>query len=521
MNWAERLDELVMSPAQREEFLGRMRVQVSPDDYRRIETLCQVAATLGRDNLSKLRHLLFGRKTETTQRVCPGAGTSPASGPKPPPKGHGRGGAGQYTGALWIAVSHPSLQAGQCCPSCQKGSLRKQRRRGVVLRISGCPPISATGWTLEKLRCDACGEVFTAPVPPEAGTSKYDESVAVMVAVLRYGCGMPHYRLARLQRSLGVPLPESTQWELLEPLSQQVLPVFEHLMRQAAQSPLFHNDDTSMRILDLRRPGSATAAQIDPERKGTFTTGIVANVEGHTVALFMTGWRHAGENLAQVLQHRAAQLPPPIQMCDALSRNTCGQFDSILANCLGHGRRGFVGLATSFPEPVRFVLEQIREVYRVDAQAKELELTAQQRLLHHQTHSKQVMDDLHQWMKDQLEQRNVEPNSGLGQASNYMLNHWEPLTLFLRQAGAPLDNNICERALKMAILHRKNSLSYKTLNGALTGDRFMSLIHTCQLNGVNPYGYLLAIAKHPDQVAADPAAWMPWNYPKVQALDSS
>lgn len=514
MNWSDRLEELVMSPEQRDAFLGRMRVQVDPEDYRRIESFCQLAATLGKDNLSKLRHLLFGRKTETTDRVCPAVASAPEPAPKPSPKGHGRCGARHYTGARWIQVSHPALHKGQRCPQCQKGSLRTQRRRGVVLRIKGSPPISATGWSLEKLRCDTCGEVFTAPTPPEAGTTKYDESVGVTVAVLRYGSGMPHYRLARLQQSLGVPLPESTQWELLTPLFQLALPLFEELLRQTAQSPLLHNDDTSMRILDLRRSGSATAAEIDPERKGTFTTGIVGSVGDHPVALFMTGWRHAGENLARVLQHRAAELPAPIQMCDALSRNTCGEFDSILANCLGHGRREFVALSTSFPEQVRFVLEQIREVYRADAQSKQLGLTAQQRLLHHQTHSQPVMDKLHQWMGQQLAEKKVEPNSGLGQAMGYLLRHWEPLTLFLRQAGAPLDNNVCERALKMAILHRKNSLSYKTLNGARTGDLFMSLIHTCRLNGVSPFEYLLAIATHPEAVKLSPQVWMPWNYPK-------
>jgi hypothetical protein len=275
-----------------------------------------------------------------------------------------------------------------------------------------------------------------------------------------------------------------------------------------------------MRILELRRPGSASAAAIDPERSGTFTTGIVGRMGQYWVVLFMTGWQHAGENLGQVLQHRRPELAPPIQMADALSRNTCGEFDSVLANCLSHGRRQLVPLATSFPEPVRFVLEQIREVYRADAQARELGLDDHERLLHHQTHSKPVMDKLHQWINEQLDYKHVEPNSGLGQAMGYLLRHWEPLTLFLRVAGAPLDNNVCERALKMAILHRKNSLSYKTLTGAQAGDLFMSLIHTCRLNQINPYDYLLAVAKHPLQVKAHPQDWLPWNYSKF-AADSS
>jgi transposase len=78
--------------------------------------------------------------------------------------------------------------------------------------------------------------------------------------------------------------------------------------------------------------------------------------------------------------------------------------------------------------------------------------------------------------------------------------------------GAPLDNNICERALKMAILHRKNSIFYKTLNGARVGDLFMSLIHTCQLNGVNALDYLQTLSKHSAELAAAPEQWLPWNY---------
>jgi transposase len=353
-------------------------------------------------------------------------------------------------------------------------------------------------------------------VPAAAGQEKYAPSVGVAVAVFRYGTGVPHYRLERLQQSLGVPLPASTQWELLAPLREQAQPIFDALVVQAANAPLLHQDDTTMRILDLRRSGSATAdelARLAPHRKGTFTSNILAEVASHPVALYFTGWQHAGENLAAVLRQRAKELAPPIQMCDALSRNVCPESNTILAFCLAHGRREFVSVAPSFPEECRYVLETLREVYRFDAEAKALGLAPASRLVHHQTHSQSVMDRLKTWMREKLAGKHVEPNSGLGQAIGYMLKHWEPLTLFLRQAGAPLDNNRCEQALKMAILHRKNSLSYKTLNGAQTGDLFMSLIHTCRLNRVNPFAYLLAITAHAKEVKAHPSAWLPWNYP--------
>lgn len=519
-----------MTEAERDAFLERMRARVSAEDYRRIEgmshALPEIIALIEQHPMSmrKLRHLLFGARTEKTANVCPPATpAAPASpAPKSKVKGHGRTKARDYTGARWVQVTHPNLKAGQLCPCCSRGHVRLQPSKATLLRIEGSPPISATGYAMERLRCDTCGEVFTAPTPPEAGTEKYAPSVGVTVALLRYGCGMPHYRLARLQKSLGVPLPESTQWEVMKPLFQQAQPILDQLVDLASNSPLIHQDDTTMRILELRRPGSATAAQMDPKRKGTFTTNLLAYVESRPVALYFTGWQHAGENLGELLRRRSADLEPPIQMCDALSRNMSPEFNTLLAHCLSHGRREFVSLATSFPDECRHVLESLREVYRADARAREQQMNPEQRLLHHQTLSQPVMDQLQAWMREQIDARKVEPNSGLGQAILYMLKHWEPLTLFLRKAGAPLDNNRCEQALKMAILHRKNSLSYKTLNGARTGDLFMSLIHTCRLNAINPFEYLLAIATHADAVKLVPQAWLPWNYPKsAKTHDSS
>jgi hypothetical protein len=144
--------------------------------------------------------------------------------------------------------------------------------------------------------------------------------------------------------------------------------------------------------------------------------------------------------------------------------------------------------------------------------AKEQNMSADQRLRFHQSKSGPLMEDLETWLNDQLDQKMVEPNCGLGQAISYMLNHWKPLTLFLRVPNAPLDNNICERALKKAILHRKNALFYKTENGARVGDLFMSLIYTCNLAGVNPFDYLTALQKHAADLAQHPEKWLPWNY---------
>jgi transposase len=213
-----RMPELTMTESERATFLERVRVGVSAQDYQLIEgmsyALPELLALIEQDpmTLRKLRHLLFGPKTEKTSRVCPApeplAPKPPV--PRPKAKGHGRTKAQDYTGARWVQVPHPQLKPGDPCPQCSKGAVREQRSPAIALRIVGAPPISATGYKMERLRCDTCGHVFTAPTPPQAGQEKYDPSVGVTVALLRYGSGMPHYRLARLQKSLGVPMPEST-----------------------------------------------------------------------------------------------------------------------------------------------------------------------------------------------------------------------------------------------------------------------------------------------------------------------
>jgi hypothetical protein len=294
---------------------------------------------------------------------------------------------------------------------------------------------------------------------------------------------------------------------VVEEAAEVIKQARDELIRQAAQGEVLHNDDTSMRVLRLVREPS-------DERTGVFTSGIVSAASGRKIALYFTGHQHAGENIADVLKKRAKDMGPLIQMCDALSRNTpkAAGVEILLANCLAHGRRQFVEIAPSFPEECRHVLESLGKVYYNDAMAREQGLSPEDRLRFHQQQSGPVMDQLHVWLETQLAEKKTEPNSGLGKAITYLLRHWKGLTAFLRDAGAPLDNNICERALKRTVLHRKNALFYKTLHGAEVGDLFMSLIHTCHLCDANSFDYLTELQRHARELAANPAEWMPWNY---------
>jgi hypothetical protein len=485
-----------------------MRAPLNETDGRTLKTAVHAMA----------ERLVRHRNTEKTSVVLEQTQGS-ATAPGPPSDkdaseraGHGRNGAADFTGAKKVSVAHGTLKSGDTCPGCCEGKVYRQKEPKALVRIVGRPPLEATVFEMERLRCNACGEVFTAEEPLVAGPQKYDPTAVAMIALFKYGTGMPFHRMERLERQLGIPLPASTQWELMEQAAAGFCPVLDELIRHAAQGGLVHNDDTSMRVLKLVRNN-------DDGRTGTFTSGIVSIWGEWRIALYFTGWKHAGENLADVLKQRAAESAPLVQMCDALSRNTpkLKGVEILLAYCLTHGRRQFVDVAASFPEECKYVLETLGNVYHNDAQAQERQLSPEHRLQLHQEHSRPLMDGLYDWMKAQLSEHRTEPNSGLGKAISYLLKHWTKLTLFLRQPSAPLDNNVVERALKKAILHRKNALFYRTMNGARVGDLFMSLIHTCELNKVNPFDYLTELLRHPAELTVHPAEWMPWNYREALA----
>jgi len=531
-----------------------VRPQLSAEEYRElealIETLLYVADIVTRKttSIARLRALLFGACTEKPREVLARAGVPPETPPDLPTdqttgsaagtparagtrRGHGRPGATAYAGAPRITIAHPHLKPGDACPRCDTGTVDRQRAPKVLVRFVGQAPIGATVYDLERLRCHLCGDIFTAPAPDGVGDEKYDATSGAMIARLTYGSGVPFHRLARLQANVALPLPASTQWEIVADVATRIQPALDERIRQAANGEILHNDDTSMTVLSLlpkRRKDAppvdpATVDDVAPDRPGVCTSGIVATRDGHRIALSVTGRRHAGENLATVLAHRVPGLGPPIQRCEALSRNPPKAFDVILAHCLSHARRHVVDVTPNFPAEGRPVLETLRDVYHYDAQTRERGLSPQARLSFHQTHSRPRMDALHTWCTTQRDAHLVEPNSGLGQAITYFLKHWTPLTRFLEIPVAPLDNNVVERALKKAILHRKGALCYKTLHGAHVGDLFMSTIHTCELNGgVHAFAYLVALQQHADALKETPGAWLPWTYREtLQPLGAS
>lgn len=509
MNVPKRID---ITEKQMEAVLVRAKRLLPEEDYEIIKGMADTIAFLsnaaGKNNaqIKKLLAMLFGTINEKTSKVLKENKARKSKDEEI--KGHGRNAATSYSQAEKIEIAHESLKPKDKCPVCNKGKVYDMKEPAVIVRITGQAPLAAKVYELQRLRCNLCGEIFTAKEPQGLGDEKYDSASGAMIALLKYGSGLPFNRLEGLQESLGVPLASSTQWEIVEEVARKISPAYRELINIAAQGDVIHNDDTVMKILSqINLPDKDK-----PGRKGIFTSGLLSIAADTKIALFFTGHNHAGENMAKLLANRSNELSIPIQMCDGLSRNIPKEFKTILANCLAHGRRGFVDIHESFPKEVEFVLKTLEKVYENDAFTKENNMDPEQRLKYHRENSTKLMEDLKIWLTSQLEDKKIEPNSTLGQAISYMLKHYKGMTLFLHVAKAPLDNNLCEQLLKRAILHRKNSLFYKTETGAYVGDLFMSIIHTCSLCKVNPFLYLKALQEHSTLITDSPQKWMPWNY---------
>ncbi len=421
---------------------------------------------------------------------------------------NGRLGHDKYTNAEIIHVKAPYRSGDPCLEENCKGKL-KITKSGCVIKIVGQSFAKANKYVIETLRCNLCEKYFSAQLPKNICNEKYDPIFKAQLCIHKYYLGIPNNRLDVYQQFIGVPLPSSTQFDKSEEVANDACPAFKHLEKLAANGHLMHGDDTSVRIQSIIKSNKSLD---EKARVGTFTTGLISFNGNNKIHLFYSGRNHCGENILSLLEKRDPDLPLVKYMCDALPSNMPKGLKALIINCLVHGRRNFVDIEKFYSEECAFVLNIISMIYKHDKEANENRLNDEERLLHHQTYSIQPMNDLHAHCKKQLDEHIVEKNSPLGKAYNYMLKHWDKLTRFLHIAGAPLDNNILEQALKIPIRVRKNSYFYATEHGAYIGSMLQSLICTCIAAKQNPVDYLTALQVHKLAVRKHPEAWMPWNY---------
>ncbi len=468
-------------------------------------------------SMKRFKRMIFGSKTEKgpKKKKKDDDGNSDVSGPSKPPKPKKKKTNGRTPGANYcsngeVIHEHQDLNAGDQCPECDKGTLYHYAPT-ILVTFEGHQPVTSKKHTIKRLRCSACGGLFTPHIAEELRKKKYDESVKAALALMRYGLGMPFHRLEDFQKMMGVPLSDSIQWRLVEEAASPGYAIFCELQKFAANAKVLHNDDTKQKILEYLKENEKRG---EKDRVGAFTTAMVAIKDHIKVALFFSGRNHAGENLLNLLEKREQSLDKIITMNDAAPCAMPENLDAEISNCFSHARRRFKELldAEKATRECEHMLYWIGKIYFNEKKVKALNLSDEERLRYHQLRSQYWVKRIYKWCLKMIRERKEEPNSSLGGAISYMLNHWTELTKFMHVAGAPLDNNICEQLIKSAIRHRKNSLFYKTEYGALIGDIFMSLIQTCKNVGANPFEYLKAIQVNKKEVFKYPANWLPWTY---------
>ncbi len=423
--------------------------------------------------------------------------------------GHGRMAHDIYTNYTTTILQVENLKVGDFCPNNCGGKMYPFRpdKPRVLLRIIGQQLADVHKYVVEQLRCNWCHILISAKIPPEIGNKKYDAGFKALIVLQKYFMAVPFYRQERFQHIVGFPLPDATQWSLVEQVAGCVYKTFDALVVEAANGENINNDDTKLKIQEVIKE---LKKDPDCERKGMFTTGIIAKNSDHSIALFFNGTNHSGENLEVLLSKRKADKPPIIQMCDALSANIADKIKTIVCNCLSHGYRKFDELEKYFPKPCITIMKLLSQVYTNDDKTKDMDL--EMRLKYHQEHSQPIMIMLKDYIQALIDEKIAEPNSELGKALKYMQKHWEELTKFLSVAGAHLCNNIVERALKIAIRARKSAMFYRTRYSAHIGGMLTSIIYTCELNNVNAYDYLTVLQKYEPEIRANPRQWLPWNY---------
>jgi transposase len=372
-------------------------------------------------------------------------------------------------------------------------------------------------YELESLGCSACGQVFTVPLPVEAGKERYTAPARAVLALSRYSLGVPFYRLEGFQARVGVPVGDATQWDQAERVADCAYPVFEQMKRLAVQGEVIFQDDTPARILagikENRQAAEARGSGQAEPRTGMYTPGLGANAGERTIGLYFAGRAQAGENLEEVLTLREPERGPPIVMSDALAVNTLDDEGAIMrSHCLGHGRREFTELEELFPAHCQRVIDDLDTGFAHEATTRQQGLTGAARLAYPQTHSGPIRGRLKTWLEDHVRERLVEPNSSLGKVFQYLLNDWHTLTQFLRVPGAPLDNPTVERALKLLIRPRRNSLFYASTPSAYVASLPTRVSATCAEAGTNALAYRVALQEHRAELFRTPSVGLPWNY---------
>jgi len=444
------------------------------------------------------------------------------------PKGHGRSGARAYTKAEHIRHGLAADPRGMLCTGCGRGRMSPYREK-VIIRVVGQPLFHAEAHHLEQARCRLCGEIRRASCPDAVREGlggdyvRYDWSACAMLIVMHYFGGAPFKRLEALHAGWGIPMADANQWEMATASDDLLSPLYRALERYAIQlASSFRIDDTGSMIIAVRRRIEEELAS--KKRAGESTkdvrTGINATAAyfetpAGPVVLFFTGLHHAGEIVDRLLAHRTrAATAKLVKTSDGASKNfDHAHADELIeSTCNAHALLKFRAIKDKYPGEYEVAGRVYKEVFDRDDEARKLDLSPDERMLHHRRHSLPLMKELKSMCEQKLASRLVEPNSPLWEPLSFIINQWDRLVRFCETPGVPLDTNLVEQALIMPVRYLAGSFNYQSEDGAEVGDHFMSLIATARAHDVEPVEYLTECLRHHEDLARRPEHYLPWAY---------
>ena len=396
------------------------------------------------------------------------------------------------------------------CPDCEIGKLYQSTSR-KILSFSSNAPVNATRYEKEALRCNACQKEFTN----SQRIDKWNYSAKSTIVLYKI-MGMPFNRMSNLQCLFNTPISEGAMWQQIKSIWEEGgEAICKAMYEEAANCKQFYADDTGAQILEVTNKNKTLSKS---EQRKCHTSIFCTETESnHKIVLYITDNKHCGENFATLLESRTNAIAEVNWMSDAsnnnLSKLSLEELSQItIFKCLAHGRRKFHELLNFEPLICSYFLSEISSIYKNDDFCKSQNFTSEQRLFYHQEKSKGHIDNIYHKINELFSTKDVEPNSALGKAMKYWLNHREGLTKFQSVGGMSLDNNIAEQGFKNIILQRKNSYFFKTKTSAAILSGMTSLVMTCKQNNINAYGYLNWIQRHWLHALKNPSDYLPWKY---------
>lgn len=390
---------------------------------------------------------------------------------------------------------------------------------------------------MQRLRCASCSFYFTAKRDPQPGeTAGMNADCAAYLAINRTQGGMPYHRSEGIFKAMGVPLSKQRIYDACKAAADIFEPIYEAMKDEIAQCPHLANDSTSQKILSVtaikQDPDYKKGTKKDPSERSSSRSSVVMGFdEGGELqgVIFETSQKHSGEVIGEILERRSGYLPKPVVMADMASSSDSADFkkngDSyIRAGCNDHALRKLVEASESYPQLVPCI-KLYKQVYAIDALAKDYDLDPEQRLKLHQEKSTvlmfQIKQEAERIMAGTHQKIRAEPNSSEGQALKYFLNHCDALTQFLKLLGTQLSNACSERAIKRPILNRNNSRVHLTLTGAKVIDILNTLGYSASHIGLNENTYFTDILENQHLIKKEAKNWTPRAYLKAQLARAS